>query len=148
MKILLKEDLDKVGKAGQIVNVKDGYGRNYLIPQGLGVLATRSAIKMVEDEMALKLRKAEAAKRAAEKLAGRLSNVSITASVVVGEEDKLFGSVTSQNIADLLKEKGFEIDRHTIILEEPIKALGVYLIPIKLHQDVKAEVKLWVIKSN
>jgi large subunit ribosomal protein L9 len=148
MKILLKEDLDKVGKAGQIVNVKDGYGRNYLIPQGLGVLATRSAIKMVEDEIALKLRKAEAAKRAAEKLAGRLSNVSITASVVVGEEDKLFGSVTSQNIADLLKEKGFEIDRHTIILEEPIKALGVYLIPIKLHQDVKAEVKLWVIKSN
>jgi large subunit ribosomal protein L9 len=148
MKILLKEDLDKVGKAGQIVNVKDGYGRNYLIPQGLGVLATRSAIKMVEDEIALKLRKAEAAKRAAEKLAGRLSNVSITASVVVGEEDKLFGSVTSQNIADLLKEKGFEIDRHTIILEEPIKALGVYLIPVKLHQDVKAEVKLWVIKSN
>ncbi len=148
MKILLKNDVDKLGKAGQIVNVKDGYGRNFLIPQGLGILATRAAVKMVEDELALKVRKAESAKRAAEKLAGRLSNVSITASVVVGEEDKLFGSVTSQNIAELLNEKGFEIDRHTIVLDEPIKALGVYLIPIKLHQEVKAEVKLWVIKSN
>ncbi|HDR04010.1 MAG TPA: 50S ribosomal protein L9 [Candidatus Marinimicrobia bacterium] len=148
MKILLKEDVDKVGKAGEIINVKDGYGRNFLIPQQLGILATKAAIKMVEDELALKTRKAEAAKRSAEKLASRLNNVSITASVIAGEEDKLFGSVTNQNIADLLKEKGYDIDRHTIMLDEPIKALGVYVIPVKLHPEVKAEVKLWVIKSN
>lgn len=148
MKLILTENVDKVGAQGEIVNVKAGFGRNYLIPRGLATIATPAAVQAIEEEAKIKAKKQEAAKKAAEKLAAKLSSVSITATVAAGEDDKIFGSVTAQNIADLLAEKGYEIDRHNIVIAEPIKALGVYNIPVKVFHDVKAEVKLWVIKES
>lgn len=148
MKLILTENVDKVGVKGEIVTVKAGYGRNYLLPRGLATAATRSAIQAIEEEAKTLAKKQESAKKAAEKMAAKLSTISITATVAAGEDDKIFGSVTAQNIADLLAEKGYEIDRHTIVISEPIKALGVYNIPIKVYHDVKAEIKLWVIKES
>ncbi len=147
MKIILKQNVENVGEAGDIVKVKDGYGRNYLIPKGFAAEATRSNLKMAEELKKNEERKKSAVVDKARRLAEKLKNISLTTSVAAGEDDKIFGSVTSQTIADLLAEKGFEVDKRHIILSEPIKALGVYDIPIKLHSDVTAEVKIWVVKE-
>jgi len=147
MKVILRKDFETIGKVGEIVEVKDGYARNYLLPQGIALKADRKNIKLLESEqqqMQLKLNKD---KKSAEKLAEKLADISCTATVSVGEEDKVFGSVTTQEISDLLKDKGFEIDRKKILLDEPIKALGIYTIPIKLHTEVEAKIKLWVVKE-
>ena len=147
MKLILKKDFENVGKSGDVVEVKNGYARNYLIPQGIALKADKSNIKLLEAEqmqMQLKLNKD---KKSAEKMAAELGKISCTAAVTVGEEDKVFGSVTSQTIADLLKDKGVEIDKKKILLDEPIKALGIYTIPIKLHSEVEAKIKLWVVKE-
>lgn len=147
MKVILKQDVESVGTIGDIVEVKNGYARNYLIPQGIALEATPSNLKRIEQEKkTLELQK-NREKKAAEQLANKLNNVSVTISVSVGEEDKLFGSVTSQDIVDALKEKGFEIDKRKVILDEPIKVLGIYSVPIKLHSDVEAKVKVWVVKK-
>jgi len=147
MKVILKKDFEKVGKVGDVVKVKDGYARNYLIPQGIALKADTSNIKLLEAERKLVQTRLDKDKKSAEKLAEELSKISCTATVTVGEEDKVFGSVTSQTIADLLKDKGVEIDKKKILLDEPIKALGIYTIPIKLHSDVEAKIKLWVVKE-
>ncbi|MGC9513535.1 MAG: 50S ribosomal protein L9 [Fidelibacterota bacterium] len=147
MKIILKANVENVGVAGDVVTVKDGYARNFLIPKGLATEATRSNIKMAEELKKIEERKKTAAVDKARRLAEKLKNISLTTSVAAGEDDKIFGSVTSQTIADLLAEKGYDVDKRHIILHEPIKALGVYDIPIKLHSDVTAEVKLWVVKE-
>ncbi len=147
MKVILKKDLESIGKLGEIVEVKDGYARNYLIPQGIALKADKKNIKLLETEtrqMELRLNKD---KKSAEKLAEQLNKISCTAAVTVGEEDKVFGSVTTQDISDLLKDKGFDIDRKKILLDESIKALGIYTIPIKLHTEVEAKIKLWVVKE-
>jgi len=147
MKVILKQDVDSIGTVGDIVTVKDGYARNYLIPKGMALEATAGNLKRIEQEKKnLELQK-NREKKAAEHTATDLNNVSVTISVSVGEEDKLFGSVTSQDIADALKEKGFEIDKRKIILDEPIKVLGIYSVPIKLHSEVEAKVKVWVVKK-
>jgi len=148
MKIILKQDEPKLGSVGDVLTVKDGYARNFLIPRGIAVAANKSNLSVLEQDMkALELKKNKD-KRVAEKFAEKLASASITAKVKAGEEDKIFGSVTTQDIAELLKEKGFDIDRKKIELAEPIKQLGVFQIPLKLHQDVEAKIKLWVIKED
>jgi large subunit ribosomal protein L9 len=147
MKIILKEDHERLGKAGEVVNVADGYARNYLMPRGLAMRVTRSNMAVYEAERRQKEIHQNKARKAAEALALELEKVSCTAVVQVGEEDKVFGSVTNQNVADLLKEKGYEIDRRNILLDEPIKALGVYTVGIRLHTEVEGKVKVWVVKE-
>ncbi len=147
MKVVLRKDYDTLGDAGQIVNVKDGYARNFLIPRGIAFEASSRNLSLVQEAKRQTVHRQDREQKIAEDLGGKLSQVSITATVSVGEEDKVFGSVTSQEIARLLAEKGFEVDRRKIVLDEPIKMLGVFEVPIKLHSKVEAKVKLWVVKE-
>ena len=147
MKVILTQKYETLGNEGDVVNVRAGYARNYLIPQDIAMDYTPGNLKRYEEMKKLKKVRENKDKVAAEALAEELNKISCTASVEVGEGDKLFGSVTSQNIAELLKEKGFELDRRKIILEEPIKALGIYTVPIKLHAEVEAKIKVWVVKA-
>jgi large subunit ribosomal protein L9 len=147
MRIILREEVEALGSMGDIIEVKDGYARNYLIPKGWAIAATKQNLRQFEEEKKRVLAKQGKDRRAAEALAEQLSKASVTAHVPVGEEDKIFGAVTSQDIAQLLQEKGFDIDRRKIVLEEPIKALGIYEISIKLHPEVVATVKVWVVKE-
>ncbi len=147
MKIILREDVERLGERGEIITVKDGYARNYLIPQKLALLATSGNMKMFEEEKKQRDVRGNKTRRLADQLAKKLKSVSITAAVSVGEEDRVFGSVTAQTISNLLKDKGFDIDKKKILLEEPIKALGVYTVSLKLHQDVQGKVKVWVVKE-
>lgn len=147
MKIILRQDFETLGTAGEVVNVKNGYARNFLIPKNIAVLATAKNMSLLEQEKKLSVIRQEKDKHVAEKLADELQKISITVAVAVGEEDKVFGSVTAQNIADLLAEKGHEIDKRKVLLPEPIKALGVYTVPIKLHSEVEAKVRVWVVKE-
>jgi len=147
MKIILKQDYENLGKAGEIIDVKPGYARNYLIPQNVGLHATPQNLNLFEHQKKQEEVKQLKHKKDAQAIADKLKKVSITVPVVVGEEDKVFGAVTTQNIADLLQAEGFTIDRRKIQLTEPIKALGVYEVPIKLHSDVEAIIKVWVVKE-
>ena len=147
MKIILREAVDRLGERGDIVTVKDGYARNFLIPRGLALRATSGNMRTFEEEKKQHDVREHKTRRLAEQFAKKLKSASITATVSVGEEDRVFGSVTAAAIAQLLKEKGFDIDKKKILLDEPIKALGVYTVPIKLHHDVQGEVKVWVVKE-
>lgn len=148
MKIILKDDVEKLGKCGEVVEVKDGYGRNFLIARNLAIPATKGNLKAIREVTKQKEIKDLKKKRQEERLKIQLEKISCTAEVRVGEEDKVFGSVTAQDISELLKEKGFEIDRHKILLETPIKALGVYTVPIKVSSDLVANLKVWVMKKT
>jgi large subunit ribosomal protein L9 len=148
LKIILKEDLKKLGKCGEVVEVKGGYARNYLIPRKLAIPASKGDLKAIEEVIRQKNQRDSKNRRKDERLKSEIEKISVTAEVSVGEEDKVFGSVTTHNIADLLKAKGFEIDRHKIELKEPLKALGVYTIPIKISSEVEANLKLWVVKKE
>lgn len=147
MKVILRRDYSPLGQFGEVVEVKDGYARNFLIPRKIALRATSQNMKAFEQERQREEVKQSRERRAAEALAEKLASVSLTATVSVGEEDKVFGAVTSQDIVDLLSNKGFDIDRRKIQLDEPLKALGVYDIPIKLHPEVEAKVKVWVVKE-
>ena len=147
MKVILRKDNEPLGKTGDIIEVKRGYARNYLIPKGIALLANEKNLRRLEEDQKRMSFKKDRDKVNAEKLAAELAKVSCTASVQVGEENRVFGSVTSQDIAALLKEKGHDIDRRKIILDEPIKALGIYDVPIKLHAEVEAKIKVWVVKQ-
>jgi large subunit ribosomal protein L9 len=148
MKIILKEDLEDLGKCGEVIQVKDGYARNYLFPKNLAIPATKGNLSSINEVTRQKKIRDEKKIKGDEKLKADLEKISITAEVRVGEEDRVFGSVTSQDIAGLLKEKGFEVDKRKIELEEPIKALGVYTIPVKIHGELVANLKLWVVKKS
>ncbi|MCD6169189.1 MAG: 50S ribosomal protein L9 [Candidatus Latescibacteria bacterium] len=148
MEVILKKDIEKLGKAGETVRVADGYARNYLIPKGVALEATKSNWAIYQEEKRQKIMQEDRHKRAARNLARELGKISLTAAVSVGEEDRVFGAVTSQTVVELLKAKGYDIDRRKIILDEPIKALGVYTVKIKLHPEVEAKVKLWVVKEH
>jgi large subunit ribosomal protein L9 len=148
MKVILKDDLEKLGKCGEVVEVKDGYGRNFLIARNLAIPATKGNLKAIEEVTKQKRMGDLKKKRQEERLKIQLEKISCTAEVRVGEEDRVFGSVTAQDISELLKEKGFEIDRHKILLDTPIKALGVYTVPIKISGDVMANLKVWVVKKQ
>ena len=148
MKVILKEDVDTLGKCGDVIEVKSGYGRNFLIPKRLAISATKGnlqAINGLKSQQQLRLAKT---RRAAETIKHRIEKASCTAEVLVGEEDKVFGSVTAQHIAELLEAQGIEIDRKKIVLEEPLKTLGVYTVPIKIAADVTANLKVWVVKKS
>ena len=147
MKVILTEDIPKLGKMGDLIQIKDGYARNYLIPKNLAVPANPQNIKALEHQKTLLKQKQNRIKREAEKLAQKIEKVSCTISKAAGEEDKLFGSVTSLDIEKSLKEEGIKIDRKKILLEEPIKTLGIYKVPIKLHPEVTANLKVWVVKA-
>jgi len=147
MKLILRQDYEPLGEAGNIVNVKPGFARNFLIPKGLAMLANGKNLKKFENDKKQMFWRQEKEKRQSEELAKTLENVSCTITVQVGEEDKMFGSVTSQNIAEALESQGYTIDRRKIVLDEPIKSLGIYSVPIKLHTDVEAKVKVWVVKE-
>jgi large subunit ribosomal protein L9 len=147
MKVILRRDHENLGKMGDQVNVKNGFARNYLFPKNIAIEASPKALRILEDEKKLLKRREEKTKREAAAQAKLMENVSITATVAVGEEDKVFGSVTSQQISDLLKEKGFEVDKKKVVLDDPIKALGVYDVAIKLHAEVEAKIRLWVVKE-
>jgi large subunit ribosomal protein L9 len=147
MELILRQDVDKLGNAGAIVKVKDGFARNFLIPNRLAVPLTPGNLKKLEQEKARKILELEKAKQGAEALKERLSGLSLTIAVLTQEEDKLYGSITSSDIASALKEEAFQIDRNSIILEEPIKSLGIYEVPVNLHPQVQAKIKIWVVKK-
>ena len=147
MKVILLRDVESLGSAGEVVQVKSGFARNFLIPQRQALVASDTNVAQFESKRKQHAAVSERERRAAEAVAKQLEADSITAQVRVGEEDRLFGSVTVQNIADLLAEKEYDIDRRAIQLEEPIRALGVYTIEVRLHSDVTANVKLWVVKE-
>jgi large subunit ribosomal protein L9 len=147
MEVILRKEHEKLGAVGTKVVVKDGYARNFLIPRGLAYEATPGALRALEEEKKQAERRLSKELKSSEKLAQELEKVSITIQMKVGEDEKLFGSVTSQMIADSLKEKGFEIDKRIIDLEEPIKALGIYNVNVKLHQSVTGKVKVWVVRE-
>jgi large subunit ribosomal protein L9 len=145
MQVILREDISNLGRTGEVVTVKDGYGRNYLIPRGLAVLATPRNVKRLDHEQRVIEQRDIKRQKSAEATKEQLEALSLTIAKHTGEEDKLFGSVTTRDIADALKEEGHDVDRRLIQLEQPIKALGVYTVPLKLGREVTAELKLWVV---
>jgi large subunit ribosomal protein L9 len=145
--VILRQSVPDLGHPGDIVTVSAGYARNYLVPRGIAYEATPGNKKRIAQERA-RLESAEAARIAdARGIATQLEAVSLTFSARVGEEGKLFGSVTAADIAQQLHGQGFQIEKRTIELSEPIKALGVYKVPIRLHADVRPEIKVWVIRG-
>ena len=148
MKVILRKDIISLGSMGQVVNVKDGYARNYLIPRDYAYYASDAAIKRLEVEKKQHSKKLAAEKGKAEELAAKLADIQVSIAMKVGEEGRLFGSVTPQMIAQEISTKGYEIDRRTIVIEEPIKTLGVFDAKIKLHPEVFAMVKVWVISEE
>lgn len=148
MDVILRQTVKDVGRAGEIVTVKNGYGRNYLIPRGLAYIATKANKKRVDAEAIRRAQQAESDRADAEILAEKLASLSIEFTVKAGEGDKLFGSITSADIAAQLAERGYQIDKRIIVLEEPIKMIGIYKVPIRLHHEVHAEVRVWVIKEE
>lgn len=147
MKVILRQDFEKLGSSGDVVKVKDGYARNFLLPRKIAYPALPNYIRMFEEEVRQKGQRRNKELKEARALAEKLSSVSLNITASVGEEDKMFGSVTSQDIADGLLAQGFEIDKRKIVLEEPIKALGVYAVDIKLFPEVTANIKVWVVKE-
>jgi len=147
MKIILRQDHEKLGKTGDTLEVKDGYARNYLIPRNIAYAASQGNLKALEEEKKQHTDRQQKELHSAEKLAAELDKISITLKVKVGEDEKLFGSVTSQMIAEALIEKGITVDKRIIELEDPIKALGIYTVNMKLHTGVTGKVKVWVVRE-
>lgn len=148
VQIILRKDVENLGEAGELVEVKAGYARNYLIPQGLALPATEGSLRRIEEERRHAIRAAERELEHAEELAAALDGRSVTFSVLAGEEGKLFGSVTSADIAEALAEEGLSVERRAIQLEEPIKQLGVYRVPVHLYAAVRPELKVWVVAEE
>jgi large subunit ribosomal protein L9 len=147
MDVILLENVEGLGNRGAVVKVADGYARNFLLPSRLAVAAGGKGRNLYEEaERQRKVRETKR-RREAEELAGRLSRVQLTIPVEAGEEDRLFGSVTAADIAEKLAGEGFEIDKRKVLLEEPLKTLGVYSVAVKLWQDVQGTVKVWVVKA-
>ena len=144
MKVILREEVENLGDMGDLVEVANGYGRNYLIPQGLAVQASIRNVKAMEHEKRLQAQRLHKLKGAAEEFAARLEKLSLRLKKKVGEGDRLYGSVTSQEIAEAVQAAGERVDRRKIQLEAPIKALGVYKVPVKVHPDVTAELSVTV----
>ena len=148
MEVILREDIDNLGSRGQVVKVAAGYARNFLIPKKLAVTANESNKKIVEQERQAHLRKDAKLQSEAQDLAKLVTGVSVTIHQKAGENDQLFGSVTSKDVADGLAAKGFTVDRRKIQLDDPIKSLGEFKVPVKLHKDVTAEVTVIVAKEE
>ena len=148
MRVILREEVEKLGDAGEVVSVRDGYGRNYLLPRGLAVLATEKDVARFEhDKRVIAARSAKLSKELAAQ-AEKLNQVSVSIPAQVGEGDKLYGSVTSRDIAEALKAQGVAVDVKKLQLAEPIKTLGMTEVPLKLGQNVSASIKVWVVKKE
>ncbi|WP_249066716.1 50S ribosomal protein L9 [Halalkalibaculum roseum] len=147
MKLILKEDVNKLGESGDIVDVKPGYGRNYLIPQGKAIMATEGALKQLDAIKESAERRAELTVEAAKEMAERLETTSVTISVSVGEDERIHGTVTNQDVADALQERDIEIDRRKIELDQDIKTLGEYTATVNLIGEIKQQIKVWVVKE-
>jgi large subunit ribosomal protein L9 len=147
MKVILRQNYEGLGSIGDVVAVKDGYARNYLVPRNIAYRATAGSLKALEEEKKQHERKEVKTVKEAEALSSKMSNVSLTIAMKVGEDEKLFGSVTSQMIADALATQNFTVDKRDITLEEPIKALGIFEVPVKVHAKVSAKVKVWVVRE-
>lgn len=147
MEVILLEKVPSLGDRGEKVKVKRGYARNYLFPKKLALPATEPNLRVFREEERVLAKSDELAIKAARTQASKLTDTSCTIPVQVGEEDKLYGSVTAADISKVLNDQGFKIDKKQVLLEEPIKQLGVYTIDVKLHREVNAPVKVWVVKE-
>jgi large subunit ribosomal protein L9 len=148
MEVILTKDVDKIGRSGAVVQVKEGFARNFLFPHNLAKPATAESLKKLEQEKQAKFAQSARLKEESELVKQRLSALSLTIPALTqGEEEKLYGSIHAHEIAEALKAEGLLIDKSMIDLEEPIKSLGIYEIPVKLHPEVVAKVKLWVVKK-
>ncbi len=147
MQVILIEDVSSLGKMGDLVRVSNGYARNYLIPQKKAIYATEKNVKALDHQKREIQGRMVKVKKSADKLAQEIAQLSCTFTRTVGESGKLFGSVTSMDIESYLKGNGIEVDRKKILLEEPIKSVGMFTVPIKLHADVAARLKVWVVQE-
>ena len=147
MNVILKSNIKGLGNAFEVVKVRDGFGRNWLLPQGLAVVATSGNLKSLETEKRRQAQRDADRKAEAETLAAKLASMSLTVSVRVHDGDKLYGSVGAPEVHAKLEEAGVKIDKAAILLDEPISALGVFHVPVKLHAEVEAKVKVWVVKQ-
>ncbi len=147
MEVILTSRVEGLGDRGDVVRVKDGYARNYLFPKKLAVPATESQKRILEEENKRHASRDAKLRLSAAEMAEKMKGVSCTMVVQAGEEDKLYGSVTAHDIARAVSEQGFEIDHRMVILEEPIKKLGVYTVPVRLHREVEVPIKVWVVKE-
>ena len=147
MQIVLKEDIEKLGRRGEVVKVADGYARNYLLPLGKALPATPGNLKVIDREKRRYVARLVKEKGDHETLARRIQSLSLTLVRKVGESDVLYGSVTSSDIAEGLEKEGIVVDKRRIQLVDPIKSLGIYQVPIRLHPEVTVEVKVWVVKE-
>ncbi len=147
MKVILQEDVSNLGRTGQIVKVKDGYARNYLVPNGLAVAADEQNVKRLDHQKRVAQARAAKVLLAAKGLATRISSVSISIKRESGDEGRLFGSVNNRDIAEALQAEGFEVVRRMVILDEPIRSIGVYNVPVKLHPEVETTTKVYVIQG-
>ncbi len=147
MKVILRKMVEKLGNPGDIVEVKRGYGSNFLLPHGLAFPATEVNVERVKIEKEREVTAKQKGLESAKALAERLADASLTVQVAVGEDEKMFGSVTSIDIVKVLEQEGIEVKRHDILLDEPIRELGVYTVKIRLHSEVKADARVWVVKK-
>ena len=147
MKVILTDNIEKVGKLGAMVNVKDGFARNFLFPRKLAVPSTPGNLKALEAKMKKKAKELEALKNEVEKTRTRLEALSLTMPVLTQEDDKLYAGISSVDILQALKDEGIILQKSDILLEEPIRALGIYEVPVKLHPEVEGKVKVWVVKK-
>lgn len=148
MKVILKQDIEKLGDANDVVTVKDGYARNFLIPQGMAIVATESAQKVLNETLKQRAHKESKLKDEAEAMAAKIAKTSITVGAKAGENGKIFGSVNTIQLAESLKKEGFDIDRkHITIKEEPIKSLGKYTADVKLHKEVIQSIEFEVVEE-
>jgi large subunit ribosomal protein L9 len=147
MEVILTKDVNKIGKAGSVVKVKDGFARNFLMPKGLAVVVTSGNLKKLEQDKEKIALESEKRKALANELKARLDAFSLTISVLAQEDENLYGSIAAAEISSALKDEGIEVDKSCILLDSPIKALGIYEIPLKLHPEVDGKLKVWIVKK-
>ncbi len=147
MEVILKKDIKGVGKIGDVVKVSDGFARNYLLPNGWGVAATTNNLVKLKQAQLSASSKLKKGKEEAEVLKSKLEGLSLTIPVLTQEKDKLYGSISAVEICAALKEEGYVLDKNAVLLEEPIKSLGIYEVPVKLHPEIIAKVKVWIVKK-
>ncbi|MCU0651602.1 MAG: 50S ribosomal protein L9 [Candidatus Omnitrophica bacterium] len=147
MEVILNKDVANIGKAGQVIKAKDGFARNFLIPNGLAVPLNTVNLKKLEEDKQRKTLQQEKLKKEADELSLKISGLSLTIPVLTQEEDKLYGSIGIVELLASLKEEGIELEKNKIALTEPLKALGIYEVPVKLHPEVTAKLKVWIVKK-
>ncbi len=147
MEVILNKDVDRLGRSGQVLKVKDGYARNFLFPNGLALPATPDNLKKVEAAKQKRLQEEGRIRKEAEDLKAKLESLSLTMPVLVQEDEKMYSSITANEIVQALKDEGITLEKSAILLDEPLKSLGIYQVAVKLHREVTASVKVWIVKK-